>query len=519
MKENLDCFTIQHNTGSVLEKPRAIKHFTMTRADWRGSLTKLVAFLQPYKWLLLLGTTTELIYFLYLFKSFPIINYFHTLEDIGTISKYSQTAFFTFILSFSLLFVMFGLAWWEAFRFQDRTTLWIILGFGCIFASTTIFVYPINAEDLFFYVVRSLVLTQYHANPMVIPPSQFPHDPLMKLAGTVMQLPSPYGPLALLIQALPLVIVGRNVLASLLILKFLFSAILMLTAFIIYKILLKIAPRFALPATLALAWNPFALLEYSANSHNDIVMVFLIILAVFALVKERHLWAMTLITASVLIKFASLVLIPLFFIYSLRQQSTMKARLSYMAKSLILFLSVIIDSYALFWAGPQTLQRAISEIQGYLYSFSILLVDLFPTHLSYDQGKLIGRILFGICFLYALWLSSKDFSGFLKGCFLTMFTLLAFGSTFVQPWYCIWPFVFAILIPRLSISLACFLFLYGACLAELVHAFIFAWAGSQYLNIFVISNSVVYLIIFLLPTLFLLASRFKPILPSMDGQE
>lgn len=519
MEKNLSYLVTQHNIRSVLEKPKVSKHITLIRANCLGYLTKVAIFLQSYRWLLLLGITSELIYFFYLLQAFPVTRYFQTLTDMGTISKYSQTAFFTFIIAFSFLFVMFGLAWWEAFRFQNRTTLWIILGFGCIFASTTIFVYPINAEDLFFYIVRSLVLVQHHANPMITAPSQFPHDPLMKLAGTVIQLPSPYGPLALFIQALPLLVAGRNILASLLILKFMFSSLLMITAFIIYKTLSKTAPRFALPATLALAWNPFALLEYSANSHNDIVMAFLVVLAVFALVKERHLWAMTLITASALIKFASLVLIPFFFIYSFRQQPTMKTRLSYIAKALILFLSVIIDCYALFWAGPQTLQRAISEIQGYLYSFSILLVDFFPTHLSYDQGKLIGRILFGICFLYSLWLSSRDFSSFLKGCFLTMFTLLAFGSTFVQPWYCIWPFLFAILIPRISVSLACFLFLYSASLAELVHAFIFAWAGSQYLTIFVISNSVTYLTIFLPPMLFLLASRFKPLLPMLEGEE
>jgi hypothetical protein len=436
------------------------------------------------------------------------------LTDMGAISEYSQTSFFTFIIAFSSLFVMFGLAWWEAFRFQDRTTLWIILCFSGIFASTTIFVYPINAEDLFFYVVRSLILVQYHANPMITAPSQFPHDPLMELAGVVIKLPSPYGPLAVLIQALPVFIGGRNVLTSLLILKLMFSMIFIVAAFMIYKILSQIAPRFALPATLALAWNPFALLEYSANSHNDILMALLTILAVFALVKDRHLWAMTFITASILIKFASLVLIPLFFIYSFRQHPTKKARLSYTTKALITFLSIIIDSYAFFWAGPQTLQRTISEIQGYLYSFSIFLVDLFSAHISYDQGKLIGRILFGICFLYALWLSSRDFSSLLKGCFLTMFTLLAFGSSFVQPWYCIWPFVFAILIPRISVSLACFLFLYGACLVELVHAYIFSWAGSQYLTIFIISNSVAYLTLFLPSTLFLVASRIKPILLS-----
>jgi hypothetical protein len=298
-----------------------------------------------------------------------------------------------------------------------------------------------------------------------------------------------------------------------------FSAILIIEAFFIYKILSHLAPRFALPGALALAWNPFALLEYSANSHNDIVMMLFIVLALFVLIQERHVWAMTLISASVLIKFASLVLIPLFFIYSFRQQPTKKARLQYTIKAILVFSSVIVDSFAFFWAGTLTFERSLSEIQGYLYSFSILLVDLFSGGISYTQGKLIGWAIFAPCFLYALRLSSRDFSSMLKGCFLTMFTLLAFGSSFIQPWYFIWPFIFAILIPQISVSLACFLLLYGAGLAELVHAYIFPWAGSQYLTIFIISNSIAYLTIFLPPILLLLASRFKPIFSPLDRQE
>src|SRR5258708_959402 len=225
-------------------------------------------------------------------------------------------------------------------------------------------------------------MVQHGANPMVTPPSQFPKDPLMQLAGWVINWPSAYGPLAQLIHALPVLIAGRNVLVSLLLFKLMFSAMLIVEAFFIYKILLHIAPKLALSGALALAWNPFALLEYSANAHNDIAMTLFIVLAVFALIKERHLWAITLITASVLIKFASLVIIPLFFIYSVIHQPTKKARISYTIKAIVVFSSIIIDGFALFWAGPQTLQRLFNLVQVHLYSFSILLYDLSSGNLT-----------------------------------------------------------------------------------------------------------------------------------------
>ncbi len=512
MEKKLNYSTTHPTMRSTSEKPIAIEYFAINRKNMLLYLMKLATVLRSHTYLLLLGTTSELIYLFYLLRDFPLASYSQKLTDMGGITGFSHQGFLTFIIAFSFLFVVFGLAWWEARSYQDHTTLWIILGFGAIFAFTTIFVYPINAQDLFYYFTRSLVMVQHGANPMVTPPSQFPKDPLMQLAGWVINWPSPYGPLAQLIHALPVLIAGRHVLASLLLFKLIFSAMLIVEAFFIYKILLHIAPKLALSGALALAWNPFALLEYSANSHNDIAMTLLITLAVFALVKECHVWAMTLITASVLIKFASLAIIPLFFIYSFRQQPTKKARITYTTKAVIVFLSVVIDSYALFWAGLQTFQRPFTQVQNYLDSFSIFLFDFSSASISYDHAKMIGWALFGACFLYALWLSSRDFLSMLKACSITMFTLLAFGTTFVQPWYFIWPFAVAILIPRISVSLVSFLLLYTAGLTELVHAYIVPWVGYQNVNIYVI-ESIAYLTTFLPSALFLLAARFKPTLP------
>ncbi len=156
-------------------------------------LTKLVALLRSHRWLFLLGTISELIYFFYLLRGFPLTSYFQKLTDIGAITGYSHKGFLTFIIAFSFLFVVFGLAWWEAHRFQDRVTLWIILGFGGIFVLTTIFVYPVTAVDIFNYTIQSLIMVQHGANPMITPPTHFPQDPLMKLAGYWINTSSTFG--------------------------------------------------------------------------------------------------------------------------------------------------------------------------------------------------------------------------------------------------------------------------------------------------------------------------------------
>ncbi|HCI80604.1 MAG TPA: hypothetical protein DHW02_13040, partial [Ktedonobacter sp.] len=100
------------------------------------------------------------------------------------------------------------------------------------------------------------------------------------------------------IDAIPTLIVGKNVLANLLLLKFMFSGMLLIEAYLAYKILATYAPKFALVGAMFIVWNPYMLFEYSANGHNDVVFMLFVLLAILALVKDRPVLAFTLIIAS-----------------------------------------------------------------------------------------------------------------------------------------------------------------------------------------------------------------------------
>jgi len=107
-----------------------------------------------------------------------------------------------------------------------------------------------------------------------------------------------------------------------------------------------------------------------------------------------------------------------------------------------------------------------------------------------------------LCFLYALWKSQENLAGLLVGCFVTFFSLLAFGVTYIKVWYLLWPLAFAILIPSKRTYLAAFLISYGALLVEMVDEYIWPWGGLSSWSTFAIVNSVVYLVFFF-PTILL----------------
>jgi hypothetical protein len=80
---------------------------------------------------------------------------------------------------------------------------------------------------------------------------------------------------------------------------------------------------------------------------------------------------------------------------------------------------------------------------------------------------------------------------------------LAFGVTYVQVWYIIWPIVFVLLLPGRRAFFVGLLLAYAAIIVELVHAYLWPWGAYANADAFIIVNSVVYLVLST-PTLFYL---------------
>jgi hypothetical protein len=101
--------------------PLIMKQNTTNKKSQTYSITNRLFFLKTYRRFFLLGIISEIIYLLYLLHNFPLTHYFQSgKSDMGSMSGYSHAGFLTYVMVFSLLFVIFGLAWLEAFRFQDR---------------------------------------------------------------------------------------------------------------------------------------------------------------------------------------------------------------------------------------------------------------------------------------------------------------------------------------------------------------------------------------------------------------
>ena len=468
--------------------------------DW---IYLLKDFFVAHFWLITLGLMSECFYLFYLLRTFPLQSSYQGLTDMGIMNDYSHTGFMAFLLIFSLLFGLLILSRRAVFLSQKKATLYLILGFGFLFACTAVFVYPINAIDIFGYIAQSRVLVLYHANPMIVAPARYTQDSLIRSLSGFVASPLPYGPLGILMEAIPTVFSGPNLLANLLLLKG-FSALFLLgSSYIAYQITARIEPKMALSAALFLAWNPFMQLEYVVNAHNDIIMIFFLLLAIFAYINNWHVAAFAIIVLSSLVKYSTLPVLLIFFMGSLFYYKSAKDRVKYTLFAYIVIVILAALFVLPFWMGPQTFASLAVMAQGHLYSFSLFLNDLAMQKITFDQSEMLGLGIFGGCYLYALWLASHRQVGLLAGCFLCLFALLAFATAYVQPWYIVWACIPASLIPQRTAQQIALLLAYVATMVELIHAYIWPWGAYQNAGAYAIINSMAYLILFG-PTIFLL---------------
>jgi hypothetical protein len=181
--------------------------------------------------------------------------------------------------------------------------IWLLIGISFI---VLLFAYPaILSFDIFNYIATAKVTFFYHENPYIIMPIEFLHDPLLLFmhAGNKTAL---YGPFWIGLTSLPFGLGFGSFLLTLLQFK-LFVALWYFGTLIVLKKLSK-----DIITVLLFALNPLVLIETMISGHNDMVMVCLFLLSFLFIKSKKTLLAVIFIILSILIKYTSIFLLPIF---------------------------------------------------------------------------------------------------------------------------------------------------------------------------------------------------------------
>ena len=234
-------------------------------------------------------------------------------SGFSTQNRLMTTIFYTILL---IIFFLFYLLFLRSAEKKRLTLVDVKLLIG-VAIGILIFSYPaIVSYDIFNYLMSAKVLYFYRENPYIVMPIEFLGDPFLLFTHAANKY-ALYGPFWLILSGLPFLLGFGNFILTLLSFKLFIILFYLGTIILIWNICKNVYQ------TVFFALHPLVLIETLIGSHNDVVMMFLVLLSFYLVMRKKVIWAIVALLLSILIKYATLFLIPVF-IYTVWKMSFRK---------------------------------------------------------------------------------------------------------------------------------------------------------------------------------------------------
>lgn len=310
---------------------------------------------------------------------------------------------FTFLISLFFLFYFLLLKNLNNKKIEIRKLKKQIILIGSIL----LFSYPaIVSYDIFNYTTTAKVLYGYLENPYIVMPIEFVNEQFLSYTHAANKT-ALYGPFWLALTGIPYFLSSFNFLLMIFSFKLMVGLFYFLTVFLIFKITKDNL------STAFFALNPLVLFETFVSGHNDIVMMFFAILSFYLISRKKIVFSGISFFLSVLIKFATFFLIPVYaYVFWLKlKQKEVNLEKIYLVASLLMFLVFLLspvreEIYPWYFIWVLAFISLTKNIRFFIFSgiFSLFLMFryipfmLLGTHFGITPYLKIG-ITFGPLFL------------------------------------------------------------------------------------------------------------------------
>jgi hypothetical protein len=318
----------------------------------------------------------------------------------------------------------------------------VVFGGSLAFGAILLYLFPIDAADIFDYIIHGRIWTVYGGNPYTQPPKQFAIDPFYPYVAWKGEV-SPYGPVWGLLAGLASRLAGDGIVANVIAYKLIPGAFLLGSQALVALILHQAAPKQALAGTLLLVWNPVVLYETWGNGHNDMVMVFWVLAAVWAIQNRRFTLAVLALAAGTLVKFIPALLIPAAVVIALRNLPGRRERLSYLARTGAAVVALAALLYAPFWAGPKVI-TVVTRTNLFTSSIPAAAYYLLRPELgTKDAAAVVSKAALALTGVYVLWQAwnawrEHTWQDFVQASFNILAFYLLVTCMWFQQWYTLW---------------------------------------------------------------------------------
>jgi len=399
--------------------------------------------------------------------------------DIASLAHGQPLVQIELMLTYAALLVLYYLAWRICRQPRDRTQppsgdprLWaVLLATVAAVNLAMLSLYPVGAVDVFDYVAQGREISVWHDNPFYTPANQNARDPVLPYTGWA-HLTTLYGPAWQLMGAGLTELAGQDLRTNLLAFKSVAVLFYVGCIAIIAAILRKHAPERALAAVCLFALNPLVIYETAGNGHNDIVMVFWMLLGFYFLSRERHSLAALALTVGVLTKFVPGFILPVVLAYSLSRLPTWGARWRFLVVTGLACGLLTAAVMGVFWRGGDMLaaQGRLNMLTTSLPAFvEAVLEPRFGAALSQEWVGKLSLLLTGAAVgvgAAAMWhppaawgrTAARQPDGeaaeveapWLRAARASTAVLLFYllvACLWFQSWYTLWPLSLAVLLP------------------------------------------------------------------------
>lgn len=420
------------------------------------------ALAKPLKWListekdavaLLAGVAVVALacYWSFFTVPFGLLKFYdQPLLDLRQISQTMPLARWWLLAGFLAQALLYWLGWHAAQRASGWLAWLLVIGGALAFGGVLLGMQPFGAADLFDNILHGRVLGIYGANPFHYAPAAFPADPFLRYVAW-QTTPSAYGPLWEVLAGGTAWLAGDGILRNILFFKLLSALFWGGNGVLVSLILRTYAPERALAGLLLFAWNPVILYETMGNGHNDIAMIFWVLLAAWLLLRRHHTLGILAILVGALFKFIPVLLLPAAGLIALRELPDWRQRGLFIARTAFWALLLVGLAYLPFWVGPETL--ALDRRQQLLTtSLPALVYAWLLPHWGARISEPISQVAASLVLLFALGqgvLAGRNpgWLNFIQAAFAILLFYLLVSCLWFQTWYAIWPLTLAALLP------------------------------------------------------------------------
>lgn len=372
---------------------------------------------------------------------FPLAPYFDTIPQLD-IRSFSPSLIAG--LGYGLLLIgMFWLFWrlfrlvWEGKRPLSAPFIFVIsLIYGLILLNT----YPINATDVYRYVIRGRVNSIHQQSQFEQPPDAFPDDPFTRYAGEWSRETTPYGPVWELVATAVTSLSQDNLHLGLLLFKGIGLLGLLGTGFVIWQLNANQPQERRKALTLLWCWNPAIMLTFIVNAHNDALMILWLMIGIWFTHQKRLTIGLLCMVIAMLTKPIALLVLPFYYVANLRHFPTWRDRIQF---STITFLgSILIIGLAFLPFGSPLdlvtrLARESYSSAGFSMTALVLLINqALSTIVSPTLVLQVAQAGFIVFLLWEVWLGVNGRSAHLAA--QDSLVGYIFQAANFRLWYAIW---------------------------------------------------------------------------------